>query len=155
MENDQKNLGGRPTKFTPDLVLLAESYINDWKATEKKLVPTIEGLAMALGVAKKTLFRWEAEPLEDHEDPELYKRYCHCLDNVRHLQADLLIHGSLDGKMNSTISKLLLSNLGYREKSDVTSDDKPLPSTPIPIIMDEKVKRAIGAFEEELRPKRK
>jgi hypothetical protein len=83
----------------------------------KVKLPTIEGLAIYLGVARKTLYSWEKE----------YPIFAAALDRVRAEQLQRLIDSGLSGDYNPVIAKLMLShNHGMREKSDITSDDKPL-----------------------------
>ena len=81
----------------------------------------IEGFARFLGISKRVLYDWEKR----------YEDFMHALDKIRTEQHDRLINKGLAGEYNSTIAKLMLSsNHGYRERSDLTSDDKVLP-TPI------------------------
>lgn len=74
------------------------------------VVPTIEGLAIYLGISRETVYAWEKE------NPE----FSDITENLRALQGNLLINGALGNKFNPTISKLLLSSKhGYVEKSEV------------------------------------
>lgn len=81
-------------------------------------LPTIEGFADFLGVARKTLYNWR----DEHTDFAL------ALEKITNEQHRRLIDRGLEGSYNPTIAKLILSaNHNMREKSDITSDEKPLP----------------------------
>jgi len=125
----------RPTIYTEEMLSKTNEYLllcedteverdGNRGGTEYKLnvkLPTIEGLSVYLGVARDTLYEWATK----HEE------FSDTLDSLRAEQADKLINNGLSGNYNSTIAKLMLSsNHGMREKSDVTSDGKGLP-TPI------------------------
>jgi hypothetical protein len=115
--------GGRPTKLTEELLSYAHQYlgviVNDEivEAGYKKLgdvVPTIEGLAIYLGISRETAYAWEKTSEE----------FSYIMEGLRQLQGKILINGALANKFNPTISKLLLSSKhGYVEKSeqDITS----------------------------------
>lgn len=84
-------------------------------------LPTIEGFALFIGVSKRVLYDWR----------DKYPEFLHALGKIEAEQQKRLINKGLSGDYNPTIAKLILSsNHGMREKSDVTSDGKPLP-TPI------------------------
>lgn len=78
-------------------------------------LPKIEGFALFIGVHKDTIYKWEKENLE----------FSDALEKIRGKQHEILVDGSLSGRLNPNISKMMLSsNHGYREKSDVTTDGK-------------------------------
>ena len=92
----------------------SEDYTNYENKTKVKL-PTIEGFSRFIDVDKTSLYDWEKE----------HKEFSHALNKIRIEQHDRLIHKGLSGDYNSTIAKLMLShNHGYKEKSDITSNDK-------------------------------
>jgi hypothetical protein len=115
-----KNVGGRPTKLTPELMVKANQYlasctdsselVGDNRPTViwKVKLPTIEGLANYLDVSRDILYDWE----KDNEG------FSYILTRVRNEQAERLINNSLAGNYNPVISKLLLSKHGYIEKSE-------------------------------------
>lgn len=98
--------GGRPTVATEENLAKAWEYLKEgWT-----VVPTVEGMALALGISKESLYARD--------------EFSDVMSRLKVMQGDLLITGALDNKFNSTISKLLLSSKhGYVEKSetDVTS----------------------------------
>jgi hypothetical protein len=116
---------GRPTKRTPKLYKLAEAYLASCVDEERILegkshytvindvkIPSIEGLALALGVHRDTLYEWEKEDA----------RISDILTRLRAEQAERLLNNGLAGKYNPIIAKLMLSKHGYIEKtqSDTT-----------------------------------
>lgn len=103
----EKNKGGRPTKLTPELILKAQEYLN----TYETVVPTIEGLSLYLGVNRDTLYDWDATS-RDAEFSDI-------LSQLKAKQASELIDGTLRGKYNATIAKLILSGRhNYVEKRE-------------------------------------
>jgi hypothetical protein len=61
-----------------------------------------------------TLYNWS-----DNDKDFLYT-----LAELKTIQEATLIDGSISGKLNTAISKLMLANHGYKDKQDITSDDK-------------------------------
>jgi len=119
---------GRPSEYKPEYAELVDAYLEDRQdyydtetKTYKVKIPTIEGFAQFVGVNKTTLYEWE----KIHED------ISNALEKLRTEQKQRLLDNGLSGKYNPTIAKLVLSaNHNMREKTDVTTDGKELP-TPI------------------------
>ncbi len=114
--------GGRPSKYDPQFVSAVDRYIAT-TGKEQTSLPTIQGLAVFLEVSKDTLYEWA----------KLYPEFSDALAFLMEVQGEQLINDGIYGgkEVNATIVKLLLqNNHGMRERQDVTSDDKPLP-TPI------------------------
>ena len=123
--------GGRPTEYKEEYIAMVDEYINscqDYIEKNGRLkvnIPKIEGLSLYLGVSRRVLFEWEKK----------YPEFMHALDKIRGEQSSRLQDNGLAGTYNPTIAKLMLSsNHGMREKSDVTSDDKPIGETLIELI---------------------
>lgn len=133
---------GRPTKYLPTFIKTVDKYLKETqdvytefhkirsnsdksadgydRLVEVKL-PTVEDFASYINVSKNTLYEWA----------KLYPEFQDALEKIVLEQRKRLERGGLSGDYNSTIAKLILSaNHGLREKSDVTSDGKALP-TPI------------------------
>lgn len=87
-----------------------EKYLN-----KEYIVPTIEGLANWLGISKETLYTWEKEVDK--------KEFSDVMAILRQTQADMLINGSLNNKVNSLISKVILTKHGYREGIEQTGNE--------------------------------
>lgn len=111
---------GRPTKLTEELFAAAREYLDREGSYGDPRLPSIEGLALHLGVHRDTLHTW------DKEDG----RFSDILEELRQRQAKKLIDKGLNNLYNSTISKLILSKHGYVEKqeTDLTTKGKELPS---------------------------
>lgn len=127
---------GRPTKYSDEILKRTLEYIDECeddevqqtvgmsaKGTElfkNKVVvnlPSVEGLAYYLDVNKSTLYEWEKE----------YPEFSNALSKLRAKQADVVLNKGLSGDYNPTIAKLILSNNhGYRERTDTTTDNKPI-----------------------------
>lgn len=127
---------GRPTEYNEKVLEKAREYLAlcvdeqyDWTKTvgastsyEYKIkvkLPSIEGLAKYLGIARSTVYEWK----------EIYSDFSDILEEILAEQAERLINNGLSGNYNPTISKLILTKHGYSDKqeTDITSDGKPLP----------------------------
>lgn len=97
---------GRPSKLTAEARQLIAGYYQECADTDT--VPTAAQLAVNLDISKSTLYKWA------EDDKELSDT----LAKIQTLQEATLTKGSLINKLNPTISKLMLANHGYREKSD-------------------------------------
>lgn len=126
------NKGGRPTKLTKKLMDMAEEYLAQFE-TDKKTLPKREGLALHLGVGRTTMYTWE----RDENTPV---RFRNTLERLELMQAQRLIDLGLNGTYNPTITKLMLHNCGYTEKTTVdhqSSDRSMTPSTPpAPVVIE-------------------
>lgn len=114
--------GGRPTKYNPLFVNEVEEYLKT-TGKEQMHLPKIESFAIWLDVNKSTLYEWA----------KLYPEFSDALDKIMKKQAEQLIDDGIYGgkEVNSTIVKLLLqNNHGMKERQDVTTNDKDIP-TPI------------------------
>lgn len=88
------------------MVAKAKEYAAKYDGDE---VPTIAGLACLLGVAKSTIYKWGDED----------KEFSDTLDALQAKQEQVLISKGLNSSFNSTITKLMLANHGYSEKTQV------------------------------------
>ncbi len=87
---------------------------------ENTTLPTIEGFAIYLDVAIKTLYNWAKK----------HPEFLQALEKIKIRQKQQLIDDGIYGgkDINAVIVKLLLmANHGMKERSDITSDEKPLP----------------------------
>jgi hypothetical protein len=111
---------GRPTLYNDEIVAKAQAYLDNLPADE--VVHSIEGVAIAMGITRETVYQWE-----DEEGKEIFSDI---VKQVRLHQARTLVNSGLKGDFNSKIAAVMLSKHGYREGHDVTTDGKALP-TPI------------------------
>ena len=129
----KKTKKGRPTKYDPILIQKVDEYLatcNDvedefhktrgeksdtFERTLKVHLPKIEEFARFINVHKDTLIEWAKE----NDD------FSVALSKIKLEQHNRLVDESLAGNYNPVIAKLMLSsNHGYREKSDMTSNDE-------------------------------
>ena len=111
--------GGRPTKLTQELVDKAQEYLDERSMFTDLMIPTIEGLAMRLGISRETIYDWESIEIAEPERESLRQAFSDILGVLRNNQAEKLLQNGLNGKYNSTIAKLILSKHGYIEKKEV------------------------------------
>lgn len=129
---ETKHPGGRPSDFSQVVLVKTQKYIDSCKDEEYRVVksdgaqstsyenkirvnlPTIEGLALYLGIARDTVYEWEKE----------HKEFSDIIGVLRSQQANMLINNGLSGNYNPTIAKVLLSKHGYVEKQEVDNTHK-------------------------------
>lgn len=91
---------------------------NSYEKKTKVKLPTVEGFADFIGFTKPTLYNWAKR----------HKEVKTGIKKILTRQLTRLIDRGLEGTYNPTIAKLILSsNHGMREKSDLTTGDKPIP----------------------------
>lgn len=113
-------VGGRPTKYRPELVDELGKYL-ETTGREQMSLPTIQGFSLWLEVNDDTLNEWSKK----------YPMFSATLEKLKKLQAKQLIDDGIYGgkEVNSTIVKLLLqNNHGMKERSDQTTNDKDMPA---------------------------
>lgn len=113
---------GRPTKYSEDILSRTIDYVSLFLDSEKlpkdEVIPSIEGLALYLDIARPTIYDWSS-----HEDkPE----FSYIIEKLSACQGKILLNGTLKGTLNSGIGKAILSKHGYVEKNetDLTSKGK-------------------------------
>lgn len=107
--------GGRPTKYTPELLEAARAYVDGGWELAGDVVPTLVGLAICLGVDDDTLNRWSKDP----EKEEFYGIFT----RVKQLQHQKLVNGGLGNEFNPAITKMMLTKHGYSDKQEITGKD--------------------------------
>jgi hypothetical protein len=124
----------RPVEYTPEHVTKTKEYLalcqdevmeyhktrgeksDSFERIINVKIPTIEGLAAHLEIAKSTLYLWK----------EKYQEFSDVIEQLLSIQASRLVDNGLSGNYNPTIAKVLLTKHGYREGTDMTSNDKQL-----------------------------
>ena len=100
---------GAPTKYNARMQAKAEAILQRlWE--EEDGLPSIQRLAIELGIGRKTLYVWG----EKHE------AFRHILDKAMVLQECKIIERAIQGHWNSNIAKLVLGKHGYHDKVDST-----------------------------------
>lgn len=143
-EETTKHPWGRPTSYHEGVIPATKDYlktcvdeIEEYHKTRgeksdsydrlvRVRIPTIEGLAVHLGISRSTLYLWK----EEHED------FSDIIDELQAIQADRLLNNGLSGDYNPTIAKVLLTKHGYREGIDQTTNDKDIPTPLLHAIFD-------------------
>jgi hypothetical protein len=120
--------GGRPSEYTPAVIDQLNQYLKE-AVPENMSIPTVEGLALELGITKKTLYNWS----EQHEE------FLHALEELKMRQKEALVKTGIFGgkEINATIIALLLKvNHDMTDKVDITSQGQKLEPTQIIIVED-------------------
>lgn len=150
------NEGGRPTKLTPELlekargylkwceehpIHLANKYSKDGELLQEvtcERLPSVAGLARHLDIGRSTIYFWSKEN----------KEFQDILESVNVEQEKQAVELGHAGKSNALMAKFLLSaKHDYREKSDITTAGKELPSPIVSVqrnLSDEKNTRDEG-----------
>lgn len=145
MENEDKNLGGRPTKYKEEFCDAAEKYfgrepytkhevdVTDAKGnTHKKTVyepcdfPTLAGFAVSIGVHRETVRNWANEVYpEDYEDKSLagthvHPRFFATIKKATDYQENILVTNGLKGLYEQPAFIFVSKNvLGWKDRVDV------------------------------------
>ena len=121
---------GRPTKWSEELEEKALHYIENFNTEEYgDAIPSIVGLAVALNVAKSTIYEWGAE--ERGIFPDILEA---CNTN----QERTLVNGGITGAFNPTIVKLILTKHGYQDQAHQTlsgPDGGPIETKSHPLVV--------------------
>lgn len=123
--NDVKDKGGRPTKLTDELKVKARNYELVFRE-EGDIIPSIEGLAYYLNIARSTLYKYEDEDAE----------FSDIVERVKTLQGKMLISGGLVGDFNASITKVILTKHDYSDKQEIDhkSSDNSMKPTVIELV---------------------
>jgi len=117
-KKEQKHPGGAPTKCTPELIVAALNYLENYKEEFDDAIPSVVGLACVVDVRRETLHVWAKEGAEDECDVECKIQISNILRAINDKQERVLINGGLDNSFNSNITKLVLGKHGYHDKQD-------------------------------------
>jgi DNA-packaging protein gp3 len=99
---------GRPSEYDPiKHPAGVASYIELCK--QQSYLPTLEGLAVRLGVARQTLYDWGTAGSERYQ-----LHFPDILEQLTAAQASQLVQNGLINNYNPTITKLMLTKHGYR-----------------------------------------
>ena len=106
-DNSQLHAGGRPSKLNDEVIEQALYYIENHQDFGD-VVPTIEGLAYELHVARSTLYKWA----DEHDG------FSYIFERLKAAQAKKLLSGGLSSELNATITKLMLTKHDYSDKQE-------------------------------------
>lgn len=115
MDVKHKRPVGRPSELNDDVIDCAWAYLKGGWRDQGNAVPSVAGLAFALGKSRKAVYEWASQ------NDEL----SNILHSIQTAQEMLLIDGSLTGDFNASFAKLLMTKHGYSDKveADVRSGD--------------------------------
>lgn len=103
---------GRPVEYDAEKIAKGVfAYVS--LCERKSYLPTIEGLAVHLTVARSTLYEWA----------DKYPEFSDILEQLKAAQASQLIQNGLMGLYNATLTKLMLTKHGYVDKQELTGAD--------------------------------
>jgi len=119
--------GGRPTDYTPEIVEKAKAYLKwcvDIFEDNKTVVniPSIEGLSVATGITRETIYQWENE--------EGKEQFSDIIKEIRSEQAKRLLNNGLAWTYNPTIAKLMLTKHWYSDKQETENKNLNIETTP-------------------------
>ena len=119
--------GGRPTDYTPEIVEKAKAYLKwcvDIFEDNKTIVniPSIEGLSVATGITRETIYQWENE--------EGKEQFSDIIKEIRSEQAKRLLNNGLAWTYNPTIAKLMLTKHWYSDKQETENKNLNIDTTP-------------------------
>jgi len=124
---------GRPSEYKPEYINTYREYI-EYAIPENQEIPTIEGLALRIGVSRRALYRWAKK----------HKEFRHTLGELKMKQKEALTKiGIFGGKeINATIVQLLLKvnhNMVETDRHEMTGKDgAPLGVVVLPEIYESK-----------------
>lgn len=125
-------MAGRPTKYTPELLELANDYIDNFEPSEDALIPMICGLAIHINIARSTVHQW----VDDGDKP----LFSDIVSRIMEKQEAMLFNGGLSGAFNASITKLALTKHGYTDKVEskgsLTLDVKKMTDEELQAVID-------------------
>jgi hypothetical protein len=127
------NLGGRPSKYTPEIQKKAEKYIEmplfekykvqkvvkdeivEVELSRPSGIPSIAGLAVNLGVSRETIYTWG----------ETHRQFLDTLEELKSKQEYFLEYHGLTRGYDSSFAKFIAVNVtNYRDKIETTNTNK-------------------------------
>lgn len=120
-------MAGQPTLYKEDIIERSIAYIDScvdvweqvvvqdgkdsttYKERLRVKIPSVEGLAIYLGIHRDTVYTWE----------KAHPAFSDTLELLRLKQAERLLNNGLSGDYNSGITKVLLGKHGYAEKKEI------------------------------------
>ena len=137
-KNNGKHPGGRPSKYTPEIVQEARDYLEHYQR-HGDVIPSVVGLALVLDVRRDTIHEWVKEKPE----------FSDIVEKILSKQEQSLIGNGLKGKFNASITKLVLGKHGYHDKIDAEhtgKDGGPLEHRLSKALTPEELARGYGEF---------
>lgn len=126
MTETKLNVFGRPREYDPAYHLTQTRLYLDGGVREiqmystidskyiKVKLPQVASLASFMKVGRNTIYEWM----------KVYPDFRDTIEELLAQQEEMLIEYGLNNNFNSSITKLLLGTHGYRDKTDVTTNNK-------------------------------
>jgi len=130
----KKHPGGRPSKYTKELLKKCEHYIDHWQEEKGIVIPTITGLALHLGIAEATIYDWAG-----HKDKQEFSEN---ISQIKRKQVQVLKNSGLSGTFNAKITTLLLSRHDVIERKETQRIEMEVSTTQM---TDEQLQEIAGA----------
>ncbi len=105
---------GRPSGYSPEILEKTIEYIEGGYKDHDQIIPSVAGLAVALGVGRQSLYDWSAK--EENAD------FSYILGALNTHQESVLLNKGLSSEFNPTITKLVLGKHGYQEKAETPTE---------------------------------
>ena len=102
--------GGRPTKYTPELLTKAHEYVEKWQLLGD-VVPQVASLAIHCGISTQRIYEW----IKDDEKAEFRDVYTRVMD----MQFQGLVNKGLCRETDSGLTKLMLHKHGLSDKQEI------------------------------------
>lgn len=115
MSEEKKRPVGRPSELNEQVIECGWAYLKGGYKDQGNAVPSVAGLAFALGKSRNAMYEWAAQSQEFND----------ILKSINTAQEMLLVDGALTGEFNPSFTKLLMTKHGYSEKTETnhTSSD--------------------------------
>lgn len=108
MTDKIKNTVGRPSEL-PEMTIKAREYLMGGWNEFGDVIPSVAGLACYCGKNRDSMYQYAKESDE----------FSDIVSSLLTLQENKLLNGGLNGSMNATITKLLLTKHNYSDKQEV------------------------------------
>jgi len=97
---------GRPTKYSLKTVKKAKKYLQNCITNDE--LPTLEKLALLLGVCSRTMFVWR----DEHDE------FLQTVEHLQNLQIDMLIQKGLNNEYSASMAIFLLKSIHKFREAD-------------------------------------
>jgi len=97
---------GRKTKYSPKIIKKANKYLQ--KCIENDELPTIQKLALLLGISSRTIYVWR----DEHDE------FFHTVELIQNLQIDMLIQKALNNEYSASMAIFLLKSIHNFKEAD-------------------------------------